>query len=74
MTFLQACVDAARKAKDKGVVFYVYEAPTMWHITPNYHRHSWLFRAYPGGRKEMSEAGARLAEAEGVNVRESEPK
>ena len=68
MTFLQACVLAAKKATEEGKTYYVHEAPTYWSISALFSP-DWLFRAYPGGRKQMTEAGAKLAEIEGVDVR-----
>jgi len=71
MTFLQACARAAQMAEAEGAIYYVYEEPFLWRITSTLYGKGWLFRAYPGGRKEMSEAGAVQAEREEVNVRET---
>lgn len=57
MTFLEACADAARMACRFSIVFYVYEYPTCWRVTPTWEQ-GWLFKAFPGGMKIMTLEGA----------------
>lgn len=69
MTFREACEDAIRQAKEHNVVFYVYSGTTMWNITPTYQDvfktgAKWLFKAYPGGRHEMSVEGNHVLDRE----------
>lgn len=69
MSFREACLEAVQKAREHNVVFYVYSAPTHWQITPSsagYFQEGthWLFRAFPGGRKELSIAGNHLLDQE----------
>jgi hypothetical protein len=56
MTFEQACIEAVKKAREHGTIFYVFDAPNLWEILPSY-RKDWLFQAYPGGRKILATEG-----------------
>ena len=69
MTFLQACVLAAKKATEEGKRYLVYDIGMSFIITSKYRGPNWLFRVTTDGRKGISEAGAKLAETEGVDVR-----
>lgn len=69
MTFQEACYDAIHKAQDRNVAFYVYSGNTIWDITPTYKdvfqgKKKWLFKAYPGGRWEMTVEGKHILDQE----------
>lgn len=69
MTFQDACYEAIHKAQEHNVAFYVYSGPTMWDITPTYKDvfqggDKWLFKAFPGGRWEMTVEGKHVHDRE----------
>lgn len=61
MTFKVAMTRAINLARNTEKLLYVYERNGEFEISNDYRR-GWLFLAYPGGRKELSLAGAQMVE------------
>lgn len=66
MTFIAACALAIKQSQETNNLIYVYETPHAYPLSYCY-VDGWLFRAYPGGRKELSRKGVELAKAEGYD-------
>lgn len=54
-TILEAMTKTEQMAKSDGKLYYLYRK-SGWQISAQYWN-DWLFRAYPGGRKELSKRG-----------------
>lgn len=67
MTFYEAVQEAKKLAVEEFKLYYVFEMPDGFHVSPNYRRH-WLYRAYPGGRFELSKAGVEYLGQQGVSL------
>lgn len=66
MTFIKACSRAIVRAKITGGQYYVArDSNGDYHASKNY-KQKWLFMAYPGGRKQLSTDGVKLAESLGI--------
>lgn len=73
--FLLACQLAVDLAKKHGCVQRVYRVgeTTVFYAHPEY-RADWLFKAWPGGRKELSLQGTELLKINNVSTKETETK
>jgi len=73
--FLLACQLAVDLAKKHNCVQRVYRAgeTTIFYPHPEY-RTDWLFKAWPGGRKELSLRGTELLKNNNVSAKELETK
>lgn len=64
-TILEMMAETARMAKEDGKLYYLYKQPGFgnfkWVVSAQYWK-DWLFRAYPGGRKELSMQGKKLVQ------------
>ena len=65
MAFTSACSNAIQRSKALGTVCRVYQSFNTFYVNSDKERGEdgslgWLFMAYPGGRKVLSLAGARL--------------
>ena len=61
-TFQEAMDETAKHAEQEDRVMYLYKANggnVRWNISFRYWD-DWLFKAYPGGRKEVSVRGSKL--------------
>lgn len=58
-TFKQAVAEAVKRAQDTGKLCYLLKHDDLYFIDHQY-RDKWLFRAYPGGRKEISRLGCEV--------------
>lgn len=62
-TVKSVMADAVIRARRSGHIHYVYEFPSHFlvldHPHPDITIH-WIFRAYPGGRKELSKRGSEI--------------
>ena len=65
MTFTEALKVTEQQAKDTGQLLYLCENRQGYFISKNYYK-DWLFRAYPGGRKEFSGGGRKILWALGL--------
>lgn len=63
MTILEAMQKTIDGAKSSGKLCYLYENEAGYFLSYQY-RHNWLFRVYPGGRKELSTYGNKLVQEE----------
>lgn len=62
-TILEAISKAFHTAKKTGRLCYVVKRQNgAGYVTTFEHRKSWLFRAYPGGRRELSIKGNELVQ------------
>lgn len=59
MTILEAMQKTITEAKTSGNLCYLYEKDDGYWVSTQYQK-DWLFRAYPGGRKELSMRGSKL--------------
>lgn len=57
--FLQTAKSAIEQAKKEGVLYYVYFWEDEYYTLPTWYE-GWIFRVYPGGRKEFSVRGKRF--------------
>ena len=67
--FAKAIVETKKMAKDKGKLCYIYDNPGVgnFKFKISFQNWSdWIFRAYPGGRTELSKEGADLAKELGM--------
>ncbi len=65
MAFTSACSNAIQRSKALGAVCRVYQSFNTFYVNSDKERgddgtSGWLFMAYPGGRKVLSLAGARV--------------
>ena len=60
--FSTAATGAVIKAKDTGRMCYVYPTEAGGYFLSYDEGDGWLFLAYPSGRRELSSAGAALAD------------
>ncbi len=67
MTFVQAMAKAAKRAESENKLMYMYygNQDDDWRVTERFWS-DWLFRAYPGGRKELSAKGSQIALDKGI--------
>lgn len=61
MNILEAIQKTIDGAISSGELCYLYENENGYFLSYQY-RHTWLFRAYPGGRKELSRKGKEIVE------------
>jgi len=61
MTILEAMQKTIDGAISSGQLCYLYENENGYFLSYQY-QHTWLFRAYPGGRKELSGRGKEIVE------------
>lgn len=66
MTFNEGISVVFRKAKETSRLCYLYQRPNGTFYSSYEHRNNWLFRAYPGGRRELSIAGKKIAQELGI--------
>ena len=59
MTILEAMQKTIDEAKSSGRLCYLYERDSGYLLSFHYHK-DWLFQAYPGGRKILSNRGNKL--------------
>lgn len=52
-----AMVDCVKKAKESGHLYYILSNGMGGFRLTRTRYHNWLFKAYPGGRKELSLTG-----------------
>lgn len=64
MTFPQAILETVQDAQRRGRLMYLYcgDGRCDYRLSAQYWP-DWLFRAYPGGRKELSSRGVALLTA-----------
>jgi hypothetical protein len=67
MTIFKAISKAFHTAKKTGRLCYVVAARNGGYVTTFEHRKDWLFKAYPGGRRQLSTRGAELVQDEQSN-------
>ena len=68
-TFSDAMKETVKEAVEKGEAMYLYKNKIgnfRWGISAQYW-HDWLFKAYPGGRCELSTEGTKLYTSEQVS-------
>ena len=69
--FFDACESAIEYSASSGYRYFVYRASeTSFSGTPEL-REKWLFRAYPGGRKQLSLEGKNFLKEQGVDVKKA---
>lgn len=61
-TVLGAMAETERMAKVKGELYYLYRYDGATWLVSDKYRDDWLFRAYPGGRKELSKRGVAVVQ------------
>lgn len=61
---IKAMGETIQKAKRLERLCYLYRRQDGSFYTSFEYRNGWLFRAYPGGRKELSTRGNELVKAE----------
>jgi hypothetical protein len=67
MTIDQAAVEVVKMAEEEGRVCYLYRRSGKFRYGASFaYWGDWIFKAYPGGRKELRVEGRRIAESEGV--------
>ena len=67
MSIIEAMAKAITTAKDNSKVAYVYEINSQFIVSAE-HGRGWLFKVYPGGRKELSTQGAVMVRIAGHAV------
>lgn len=60
MTIFEAMQKTINEAKSGGRLVYLYYSASGYRISRRYWS-DWVFRAYPGGRKELSGLGRDIA-------------
>lgn len=73
MPFVLACSNAIQRAKSLNKVCRVYQSFNAFYVNSDSERGEdgslgWLFMAYPGGRKVLSLAGAKLCNELNIRV------
>ncbi len=73
MAFTSACSNAIQRSKALGTVCRVYQSFNVFYVNSDRERGEdgslgWLFMAYPGGRKVLSLAEAKLCRELNIRV------
>lgn len=66
MNFQEACEVVVKQAQEENRVLHLYKnriGNFTWGVSHRYWS-DWLFKAYPGGRKELSVEGTKLMQSE----------
>jgi len=69
MSILESIVETEKLAKQSGKLYYLYSRKSkknkeqVYFISHIYWK-DWLFRVYPGGRKELSRSGKEIVNNE----------
>jgi hypothetical protein len=68
MNFTEAMAETVKQAQEENRLVYLYKnriGNFKWGISAQYWD-DWLFKAYPGGRKELSVSGTKLLQTQDV--------
>jgi hypothetical protein len=69
-TFLSHAAAITALAKERGCKLLLYRGKSGKYFSSTHIWDDWLFKVYPGGRKEFSVIGKELVESWGVNLNE----
>ena len=68
LTMKQAMAMTAQAAKEDNHLYFLFKSKSQGWLCSAHYAEDWLFKAYPGGRKLLSFAGAKLMQELGESL------
>jgi len=66
LSFVQAMKETVDCARVSGHCYYLFKSKSQGWLISAHYWNDWLFKAYPGGRKQLSVDGNALLRAERI--------